>query len=155
MLRHPWVSFATIQQGANEPCMSFNQRLQTAILRQVDNVDAQNVLTLQLAQENANQDGQKILASLKGQNLNIAEMIKAYQNVGTGSYNVKQDLKCSIKKCLKCKTGYPWDNQCRPRIDSQGNPNSGKLEEGFPRPKTNGNQASHIWNVNAKEWILK
>lgn len=49
-------SFTTIWQGGNEPYISFIERLPTAILRLVNNVDDQNVLTVQLAYKNVNQD---------------------------------------------------------------------------------------------------
>jgi hypothetical protein len=61
--------------------MQFVEKLQNAVMRQIDNMEAQNVLTLQLTYENANEDCK--MAPLKYQNPNIADMISACQNLGT------------------------------------------------------------------------
>ncbi|CAM5160884.1 unnamed protein product, partial [Eretmochelys imbricata] len=52
----PTKSFASIRQGASESFMDFTNRLQEAILRQVDNPAAAQEILLKMEVENANED---------------------------------------------------------------------------------------------------
>ena len=56
-------SFAVIQQASGETFINFVNRLSKAIERQVDNLEAVNILTKQLAYENSNQDCKEVMKS--------------------------------------------------------------------------------------------
>nr|XP_021151094.1 endogenous retrovirus group K member 7 Gag polyprotein-like [Columba livia] len=79
-------SFATLRQGPQESYISFVDRLQTAIARQVENEDVAKVMLLQLAYDNANCDCQAALLSVKGKATDIAQYVKACQNIGTETF---------------------------------------------------------------------
>lgn len=82
----PQKVFTTISQEPREPYMQFIDRLKQALERQVDNVDAREILLLKLAVENANADCKKLLKSLPNQNLTLIEMIEACNRIGTMDY---------------------------------------------------------------------
>uniref|UniRef100_A0A8C4JZ42 Gag polyprotein n=1 Tax=Dromaius novaehollandiae TaxID=8790 RepID=A0A8C4JZ42_DRONO len=82
----PAQSFATVRQGPQEPYIQFLDRLQNAIHQQIESEEAQRLLLMQLAMENANADCQKALRPLRSANLSLADMIRACQNVGMESH---------------------------------------------------------------------
>lgn len=53
-------SFTNIRQGTSEPFMQFIDRLQDAIQKEVENLEAKEALLLKLAIENANEDCKKL-----------------------------------------------------------------------------------------------
>lgn len=100
----PQGSFSTIRQGGNEPYMSFVEKLQNAIDQQIENLEAWNVLTLQLACENANEDckqGLQLICNLP--TTDVAEMIKASQNIRSESQKTAMLATALIpQKCFNC-----------------------------------------------------
>ena len=82
------ASFASIRQGSQEPYVSFIDRLQAAITRQVENQEAAKALLFQLAYENANTDCQAALKSVRGRATDVGQYIKICQNVGTETHRI-------------------------------------------------------------------
>ncbi|KAG8136526.1 hypothetical protein E2320_005101 [Naja naja] len=81
----PPQAFSNIRQKANEPYPDFINRLQDALQWQIDNPEAQHELLMKLAKENATSECRRAIIGL-GTNPDLAEMIKACQDVGTASY---------------------------------------------------------------------
>uniref|UniRef100_A0A8C8S6K3 Gag polyprotein n=1 Tax=Pelusios castaneus TaxID=367368 RepID=A0A8C8S6K3_9SAUR len=83
------TSFAVIRQGPQESYVSFLDRLQTAVQRQIDSEEAQHLLLFQLAIENANADCKKVLDPLRNKAKTLTELIKACQNVGSEQFKAE------------------------------------------------------------------
>uniref|UniRef100_A0A8C8RZ15 Integrase catalytic domain-containing protein n=1 Tax=Pelusios castaneus TaxID=367368 RepID=A0A8C8RZ15_9SAUR len=83
------TSFAVIRQGPQETYVSFLDRLQTAVQRQIDSEEAQHLLLFQLAIENANADCKKVLDPLRNKAKTLTELIKACQNVALTRFWLK------------------------------------------------------------------
>uniref|UniRef100_A0A8C0EKD6 Retroviral nucleocapsid Gag protein p24 C-terminal domain-containing protein n=1 Tax=Bubo bubo TaxID=30461 RepID=A0A8C0EKD6_BUBBB len=79
----PQKAFTTITQEPREPYMQFIDRLKQALERQIDNVEARDILLLKLAVENANVDCKKLLKSLPNPNPTLVEMVEACNRIGT------------------------------------------------------------------------
>ncbi|KAM9662519.1 endogenous retrovirus group K member 9 Gag polyprotein-like isoform 1-T5 [Morphnus guianensis] len=122
------ASFASIRQGSQELYISFIDRLQVAITRQVENPEAAKLLLFQLAYENANTDCQAALKSVRGRATDIEQYIKICHNVGTNTYRVNmlaaalsQQLNVNqiTVKCFECgKLGH-MAKQCPKRQKSK------------------------------------
>ncbi|CAM5143670.1 unnamed protein product [Eretmochelys imbricata] len=83
----PTKSFASIRQGASESFMDFTNRLQEAILRQVDNPAAAQEILLKMAVENANEDCRRALQAAQASGiLELSDMLRACQNIGTQAH---------------------------------------------------------------------
>lgn len=78
------ASFATIHQGAREVYIDFIERLQMAIIRQVNDQEAADTLLLQLAFENANADCQKVLLPVNGRTKEIGRIFETVPDCGYG-----------------------------------------------------------------------
>ncbi|CAM4700874.1 unnamed protein product [Lepidochelys kempii] len=123
----PTKSFASIHQRASESFMDFTNRLQEAILRQVDNPAAAQEILLKMAVENANEDRCCALQAAQAAGvLELSVMLRVCQNIGTEAHKAgvlaaalrksrKEGKHCPSKKCPKCRKGYHWANQCRSR----------------------------------------
>ncbi|KAJ6652241.1 hypothetical protein lerEdw1_012946 [Lerista edwardsae] len=81
----PVHSFSTIQQKPTETYSDFINRLQEALKRQIDNLDAQSELLMKLANENATKECHQAIIGL-GANPDLANMLKACQDTGTHAY---------------------------------------------------------------------
>lgn len=79
----PQKAFTTITQEPRESYMQFIDRLKQALERQIDNVEAREILLLKLAVENANADCKKLLKSLPNPNPSLVEMVEACNRIGT------------------------------------------------------------------------
>ncbi|XP_073187963.1 endogenous retrovirus group K member 9 Gag polyprotein-like [Lepidochelys kempii] len=83
----PTKSFASIRQGASESFMDFTNRLQEAILRQVDSPAAAQEILLKMAVENANEDCCRALQAAQAAGvLELSDMLRACQNIGTQAH---------------------------------------------------------------------
>ncbi|CAM4497225.1 unnamed protein product [Caretta caretta] len=83
----PTKSFASIRQGASESFMDFTNRLQEAILRQVDNPAAAQEILLKMAVENVNEDCRRALQVAQAAGiLELSDMLRACQNIGTEAH---------------------------------------------------------------------
>ncbi|XP_077669993.1 uncharacterized protein LOC144263152 [Eretmochelys imbricata] len=83
----PTKSFASIRQGASESFMDFTNRLQEAILRQVDSPAAAQEILLKMAVENANEDCRRALQAAQAAGiLELSDMLRACQNIGTQAH---------------------------------------------------------------------
>ncbi|XP_071585757.1 endogenous retrovirus group K member 9 Gag polyprotein-like [Heliangelus exortis] len=82
----PQKAFTSIIQGPKEPYMEFISKLQQALEKQIDNVDARNILLLKLAVENANADCKRLLKSLPRSDPTLVEMMQACNCFGTPDY---------------------------------------------------------------------
>ncbi|XP_075278195.1 endogenous retrovirus group K member 7 Gag polyprotein-like [Opisthocomus hoazin] len=79
----PQKTFTTITQDPREPYMKIIDRLKQALKRQIDNMEAREILLLKLAVENANVDCKKLLKSLPNPNPTLVEMVEACNRIGT------------------------------------------------------------------------
>ncbi|CAM4632844.1 unnamed protein product, partial [Caretta caretta] len=111
----PTKSFASICQGASESFMDFTNRLQEAILRQVDNPAAAQEVLLKMAVENANKNCRRALQAAQASGiLELSDMLRACQNIGTQAHKAgvmgaalrksgkegKHCYRCVIPLCL-------------------------------------------------------
>ncbi|XP_074803678.1 endogenous retrovirus group K member 9 Gag polyprotein-like [Natator depressus] len=111
----PTKSFASIRQGASESFMDFTNRLQEAILRQVDNPAAAQEILLKMAVENANEDCCRALQAAQASGiLELSDMLRVCQNIGTQAHKAgvlaaalrktgkegKRCYRCVIPLCL-------------------------------------------------------
>nr|XP_013804869.1 PREDICTED: endogenous retrovirus group K member 5 Gag polyprotein-like [Apteryx mantelli mantelli]XP_013807647.1 PREDICTED: endogenous retrovirus group K member 5 Gag polyprotein-like [Apteryx mantelli mantelli] len=105
-------SFTTIKQGATESCMTFIDRLQEAINKQVDNTDAKEALVSKPATENANVACQRILRTLR--NPSLTDMIEACNKEGSITYHTESlatalagAVQVKGQTCFRCgKAGH-------------------------------------------------
>ena len=99
--------FAAIWQASGESFITFLNQLTEAIERQVDNLEAANILTKQLAYECSNQDGKELIKSINHKvDTTLSDLTKACQNVGTETHNVAllaAALKFPDKLWYNCK----------------------------------------------------
>ncbi|CAM4547934.1 unnamed protein product [Lepidochelys kempii] len=116
----PTKSFASIRQGASESFMDFTNRLQEAILRQVDSPAAAQEILLKMAVENANEDCRHALQAAQASGiLELSDMLRACQNIGTQAHKagvLAAALRKSEKEGKRCyccgKEGH-FQRECR------------------------------------------
>ncbi|XP_073200303.1 endogenous retrovirus group K member 9 Gag polyprotein-like [Lepidochelys kempii] len=116
----PTKSFASIRQGASESFMDFINRLQEAILRQVDNPAAAQEILLKMAVENANEDCRCALQAAQAAGvLELSEMLRACQNIGTQAHKAGvlaaalRKSKKEGKRCYRCGKEGHFQWECR------------------------------------------
>ncbi|XP_054836517.1 endogenous retrovirus group K member 9 Gag polyprotein-like [Eublepharis macularius] len=114
----PSQTFSSIRQKAAEPYTDFVNHLQEALTRQVDNAEAQEELLIRLAKENATSECRRVITGL-GKNPELAEMIRACQDIGTPSHQasllaaaLRQGVK-SGGKCFNCGKPGHFKAECR------------------------------------------
>ncbi|XP_074816036.1 endogenous retrovirus group K member 5 Gag polyprotein-like [Natator depressus] len=113
-------SFASIRQGASESFMDFTNRLQEAILRQVDNPAAAQEILLKMAVENANEDCRRALQAAQASGiLELSDMLRACQNIGTQAHKAGvmaaalQKTGKEGKRCYRCGKEGHFQRECR------------------------------------------
>ncbi|XP_064901033.1 endogenous retrovirus group K member 5 Gag polyprotein-like isoform X1 [Columba livia] len=81
-LAEPNQRYTAIKQGPKEPFLSFAEKLQAAVERQVFDANVRGLLVKQLARDNANTDCQKVIETLPG-DPTLEAMITACAKVGS------------------------------------------------------------------------
>ncbi|CAM5114348.1 unnamed protein product [Eretmochelys imbricata] len=116
----PTKSFASIRQGASESFMDFTNRLQEAILRQVDNPAAAQEILLKMAVENANEGCRHALQAAQAAGiLELLDMLRACQNIGTQAHKAGvlaaalQKSGKEGKRCYRCGKEGHFQRECR------------------------------------------
>nr|KAF6308023.1 hypothetical protein mMyoMyo1_008816 [Myotis myotis] len=114
--------FSKCIQGPLESFSDFVARLTQAVRRQIQHEIAGDILIQQLAYENANDDCKKCLMPLR-KGSTITEMIRACQNVGSGTFQANllaAAITVKNKRCYNCgKTGH-FRKECRQLRRTQG-----------------------------------
>ncbi|XP_074812208.1 endogenous retrovirus group K member 5 Gag polyprotein-like [Natator depressus] len=107
--------------------MDFTNRLQEAILRQVDSPAAAQEILLKMAVENANEDCRRALQAAQASGiLELSDMLRACQNIGTQAHKagvLAAALRKSGKKEKRCyRCGPLWvPARCvRPALKQHG-----------------------------------
>ncbi|CAM4599955.1 unnamed protein product [Lepidochelys olivacea] len=105
----PTKSFASSRQGASESFMDFTNRLQEAILRQVDSPAAAQEILLKMAVENANEDCHHALQAAQAFGiLELSDMLRACQNISTQAHKAGvlaaalRKSRKEGKRCYRC-----------------------------------------------------
>uniref|UniRef100_A0A8U8B8W6 Uncharacterized protein n=1 Tax=Geospiza parvula TaxID=87175 RepID=A0A8U8B8W6_GEOPR len=98
----PTQSYIKIKQGPKEPYVQFIERLKDAIEKQIAYDDVKNLLILELARSNANEDCKKAIDLLPRTNPSLDEMIDACAKVETVSYKMTvlaDSLAAALRSC--------------------------------------------------------
>ncbi|CAM4673722.1 unnamed protein product [Lepidochelys kempii] len=115
----PTKSFASICQGASESFMDFTNRLQEAILQQVDSPAAAQEILLKMAVENVNEDCRRALQAAQASGIvELLDMLRACQNIGTQAHKagvLAAALRKSGKegKRYRCGKEGHFQRECR------------------------------------------
>nr|XP_048676487.1 endogenous retrovirus group K member 9 Gag polyprotein-like [Caretta caretta] len=116
----PTKSFASIRQGASESFMDFTNRLQEAILRQVDSPAGAQEILLKMAVENANEDCRPALQAAQASGiLELSDMLRACQNIGTQAHKAGvlaaalRKSRKEGKRCYRCGKEGHFQRECR------------------------------------------
>ncbi|CAM5109455.1 unnamed protein product, partial [Eretmochelys imbricata] len=116
----PTKSFPSIRQGASESFMDFTNRLQEAILQQVDNPAAAQEILLKMAVENANEDCRRALQAAQAAGiLELSDMLRVCQNIGTQAHkagvlaSALRKSRKEGKRCYRCGKEGHFQRECR------------------------------------------
>lgn len=126
-----------IRQASGEPFITFLNCLPKAIEWQVDNLEGANILTKQLAYENANQDCKDVMKSIYHKmDTTLSDMIKACQNIGTETHKaalLAAALKPPDKLCYNCRKPGHLQKHCKAKKGCQKCPDQKcpRCQEGF------------------------
>lgn len=109
-------------QGPIESFSDFVACLTRAVRRQIQHETAGDILIQQLAYENNNADCKKCLTPLR-KDSTITEMIRACQNVGSGTFQANlltAAVTVGNKRCYKCGKTRHFQKECRQPRRTQG-----------------------------------
>lgn len=114
-------SSTSIKQDATEPYMQFIDRLQEAIQKQVEHLEAEEALMFKSAVENASEDCKKLLQLLR--NPTHVEMIETGNRVGSLTYAILAAalvaaLRADNRACFHCGKPSHSKRSC-PQRDNQ------------------------------------
>ncbi|RMC20538.1 hypothetical protein DUI87_01389 [Hirundo rustica rustica] len=83
----PNESFAAVVQGTHEPFLQFAERLTASIERQVEDLNARQLLLKHLVRTNSNAECRRIIEALPG-DPSVSQMAEACAKAGTTGYKV-------------------------------------------------------------------